>query len=407
MDINMAIKPKGLLEALIRIAAFLVVASIFLYPETANVYLKQGSRIVFVLLVILYMVSKHIKIDRKYFIWAFSFSFLCFLNCLFAEYKDPAVSNLIIVVQAVWIAFFLVVWLSESGSHKWVFHSVIMCSLIYCIRIIGYIGTINWGERKIGFILGTNVNSIGFRLAVACLFSIYLFYKNSLKRRYIYLLLSIVFVGFILVSGSRRALLLCIIAYVIFSLSQAKDFFKRMRSYLWIFGIITAVYIAINYIPSLYAVIGSRVNHSIASIFSSDAFLDNGRDEMISAGLRLFFERPLFGWGMNNFRYVSGIDHAYSHNNYVELLFAMGLPTFVVYYYIVALCFKARKVFKKRSLDRVLCVTLLTYCLVADMAAANYTSLLSHLFFAIPISMFLYKTRHEENYSSETFQNAD
>jgi O-antigen ligase len=61
----------------------------------------------------------------------------------------------------------------------------------------------------------------------------------------------------------------------------------------------------------------------------------NERAHMIGDGLRLWTEKPLFGWGTDQFRYLSGYQ-TYSHNNYVELLGNNGVVGLALYYAMIA-----------------------------------------------------------------------
>src|SRR5699024_5557929 len=47
------------------------------------------------------------------------------------------------------------------------------------------------------------------------------------------------------------------------------------------------------------------------------------RSRMIEIGIGLFKQRPFFGWGLDQFKYLSGYG-VYSHSNYVEVLVSLG-----------------------------------------------------------------------------------
>ena len=76
----------------------------------------------------------------------------------------------------------------------------------------------------------------------------------QLNEPYYFGIRDLLFVVFSLITGSRRALVLCIIAYVAFSLSQAQNFVKRLKAYVWIAGIITAVFLLVTKIFIMCAV---------------------------------------------------------------------------------------------------------------------------------------------------------
>ncbi len=345
--------------SIISLSVVILIMSIFLIPESSNVVMKYGSRILFFISAFLYMILRRIRVRSAHVLWSIAFSAVCVLNVLFAENRAPAVDVMKTALQAIWIGFFFVYWISDSRRYSFFFHVVLLCSFLYCFRILLYLPTIRWGLRKVSYMLGTNVNSIGFRLAIACLIALYCYYRSKTKSRYIYLLLSLVYTAFILITGSRRAFLLIILAYAVFPLAMSKDLNKRLKAMLVITALVVAIFTLIMKYPPLYSIIGRRLLDALNALFSSEPVMDTGRDAMILRGLRLFLERPFQGWGMGNFRYVSGIDHVYSHNNYVELLFASGIPGFAAYYCWLPLATGGVRSLPKRTAEHTLCVLMI------------------------------------------------
>ena len=383
------LKSFSIITIIISLSVVILVMSIFLIPESSNVVMKYGSRILFLISAFLYMILRRVKVRSAHVLWSIAFSAVCVLNVLFAENRAPALDVMITALQAIWIGFFFVYWISDSRGYSFFFHAVLLCSFLYCVRILQYLPTIRWGLRKVSYMLGTNVNSIGFRLAIACLIALYGYYRSKRKSRYFYLLLSLVYTAFILITGSRRAFLLIILAYALFPLAMSKDLNRRLKALLGITALIIAIFTLIVNYPPLYSIIGRRLLNALSAVFNSKPVMDTGRDAMIRRGLGLFLERPFWGWGMGNFRYVSGIDHVYSHNNYVELLFAAGFPGFAAYYCWLPLAICGVRSLPKRTAEYALCVIMILYSLIADFFAPNYSSLLNHLLFLIPYSALI------------------
>lgn len=61
----------------------------------------------------------------------------------------------------------------------------------------------------------------------------------------------------------------------------------------------------------------------------------SGRTQMMLDGLRIAGENPVFGVGLDNFRYVSGAD-TYAHSTPIELLVSTGIAGAAIYYMIYA-----------------------------------------------------------------------
>lgn len=59
------------------------------------------------------------------------------------------------------------------------------------------------------------------------------------------------------------------------------------------------------------------------------------QSNLMLRGIKMFFERPLLGWGVGGFQQYSLINHGayvYAHSNYVELLADFGIVGLLIYY---------------------------------------------------------------------------
>lgn len=62
----------------------------------------------------------------------------------------------------------------------------------------------------------------------------------------------------------------------------------------------------------------------------------NIRSQMITFGLEMFKENPIWGYGIDNYKILYGVSYyaeAYSHNNLIELLVGVGIVGAFLYYY--------------------------------------------------------------------------
>ena len=71
---------------------------------------------------------------------------------------------------------------------------------------------------------------------------------------------------------------------------------------------------------------------------------DSKRFEFIIEALKVFVENPIFGVGINNFRYYNPIEQTYSHCFYTEVLACTGLGGAVIFVYPIYKA--AKRVFK-------------------------------------------------------------
>lgn len=100
----------------------------------------------------------------------------------------------------------------------------------------------------------------------------------------------------------------------------------------------------------------------------------HGRTEMILAGLDLWSQRPIFGWGFDAFQYVSGYGF-YSHSNHVELLVNQGIVGYGAYLsiFIVAMVNSVRVT--RQTKNRLALITML-YALIGVLLAAGFSSVI-------------------------------
>jgi len=103
---------------------------------------------------------------------------------------------------------------------------------------------------------------------------------------------------------------------------------------------------------------------------------------MIQEGLRGWLKSPIFGHGIDSFRYFSQYG-TYSHNNYVELLYSTGIIGTSVYYgYSLILTYK---LFKSKSANNIkwllvmLCIAIFFY----DYGAISYYIIVQQIFLAM------------------------
>lgn len=120
-----------------------------------------------------------------------------------------------------------------------------------------------------------------------------------------------------------------------------------MFSFLFLFFAIIFYVLMMN-IKFLYDNIGHRFE-GLFNIFNDVTETDGStsiRINMIIKGLNFFTNKPLFGYGLDNYQIIYGLETGtivYSHNNYVEMLVNLGLIGFMLYYVFFILILKLLK----------------------------------------------------------------
>lgn len=370
-----------------RIASTFLMISIFGLPDITRIsYVSRG---VFVLAFLVFCVKSSGIMELKYASWAMILSMWGALNCLFSYSQSTTVSTFLTMLQAVWIGCFEYNWLRKSKRYSEVVLSIVAGGLILCVRLFRNIDYTRWGTRKIGTMLGVNVNALSFRIVICFVLLLALTYAIKERRvlRTCGMVLCMLFVFFIVIMGSRRALIICFVTTMLIILGYANNFAKTLKGIMIILAAVVGVYILINEIPALNNIIGRRLQSFMTALFRGGDILDDGRGTMINTAIELFFQRPIFGWGMGTFRLISGIDNAYSHNTYVELLYTTGFPGVFFYYSILIVVIIKLKGLRKRNSSRILCIALLATMLMSDFVAVNYSSIVNHILIALMMGL--------------------
>lgn len=229
-----------------------------------------------------------------------------------------------------------------------------------------------WGSLRLRESGSVNPNVLAICDAVSILLLVVDKDKEREKR---YLQIAILTL-FCLLAGTRKAILglICGLAIYSFLSAQQKASIKIIR----IFGILTVTYFLLMEIPILYELIGSRFE-SLFLMASGE--VGDGSSEVrryfIELGWQHFLKRPLTGNGVDCFRVLPGAYGTYSHCNYIELLFGVGMIGLIIYYlpHIIILWKSVKSVIKKQQQQNsIIAISIIIMLLLFDVALVSYYS---------------------------------
>ena len=138
-----------------------------------------------------------------------------------------------------------------------------------------------------------------------------------------------------------------------------------------------AIY-AIMEIPVLYELIGVRIETMLAGFQGGGKSVSDAstlqRIAFTEYGLEQILKRPLLGYGPNSFIYMYGKSHpdswiAYSHNNFIEIAFSIGIIGLIIYYYIYIVTLKTLWKHYKKQTDN---FALLLFSLLIGIMTIHY-----------------------------------
>lgn len=366
----------------------IAIMSAFLFPDIRM--LTYIGRIGIVLYFIAQIFYNRYCNNRFYFLWVCTLSFVIILNLMFTVNFQETLDMSISMVTAVWAAFSLMEMMQSKDDLNWLCKCIIVCEFLFCIRLFSNINFATWGTRKVGTMMGMNVNSIGIRCVFAIVLCLYCIYKNKGGRgQFLYYTAFAVMLGAIFVTGSRRALLLSCISIAIFMIRNSNSPLKMLRTIALIVVGLWLIYYLITTIPELYSIIGARMQNFITGFMAGDSTaFDDGRDAMAKRAIELFWMRPIRGWGIGTFSEISGYNIAYCHNNYAELLYTTGVFGFLVFYSYIPKAISTKNSIKTHFHEYNLFLCIVIVLLLSDFAAVNCTTFFTQIFIGLLLTLY-------------------
>lgn len=179
----------------------------------------------------------------------------------------------------------------------------------------------------------------------------------------------------LILAGTRKAILGLLIGSILVFLMRGRK--QLVLKYLKIGALLILGYLIIMKTSWGYDLAGNRIE-TLFALFKSGETDGSSAMRMIyiQLGWRHFLESPLFGKGIDCFRTVSGSYGTYSHCNYIELLFGVGVLGTAIYYipHISFLVnFLKKNVFHDKY-NAVLAVAIVVVLLFFDVAWVSYYS---------------------------------
>lgn len=334
-----------------RIKLFSVEIPLFIYVLTVIVFSFHSENYIIsyfcgILLGIWFVVDKVIRKEfvfvgfTVYHILFLGFILVCAVNLLI----DPFGLERFYTLLQIFILSIIVtdIVIARKGLSAIKYAVIIGC--IYACSNVGFgqLQPIYSSQmERVGSTL-ENPNAFALALIVGMVFLFYeiLLEKSRFKRIRNFISIGLMFwFGYYIIyfTGSRKGILLLFILNLMFFaylLIYSKVRSKALTLLLFpiiesliILGIYNSPYF--NRIRNLFIVLsGGNVLEGSVDV----------RTAMLGRALDLWAQKPLFGWGIDQFRVVSGFN-TYSHNNFSEILVNSGIFGFISYYGIFALLF--------------------------------------------------------------------
>ncbi|MBP5526036.1 MAG: O-antigen ligase family protein [Paludibacteraceae bacterium] len=328
-------------------------------------------------LFILYSIKKCFDLrylkTSKIFLFYLLFCFFCWFNIHSGHALSVSTAEFMlnVVLRNFLTLFFLFQYLSRLNTikvKKLLLVSFVIASIVLLIENYHITGSIIIRGGKSG--INGNEQAVNNAIILG-----WILFEWNYRKEKNYILIGIL-LFFIILAGTRKAILSIVLIGTIGFILENPN--KILGNSIKIsFGVVF-IFFVLFYVPFIYDIIGHRFE-SLFSIFddTNTTELDSSaetRQHFIDIGLTYILHNPWNGYGIDCFREIPGSFNTYSHNNYVELLFGVGIPGMISFYlmYLYTLLISIKKYFIDRSKSLILGISILVTCLFADYAMVSY-----------------------------------
>lgn len=305
-----------------------VIADSVLGDDAEFYIISRGIMLIFFAGMLFRIMSHGGKIQTsRSLLLPFAFLLYMTLSLIWSYNRELAFAQYITEIQLFILFFFTYYCMREEGKIEDYLWAVYISGFLMAAYALykyggfsGYTSIMQTGRRLGGEI--ANENTYGLVFANASLIALYL---AIMKGRKIHYLSLGIFLFFGFSSGSKKFIFLVAAGVVGIALIH----FGWRRIYKTLIGSAVLLYAGTW---ALQLPMFSTINKRFQSYISGNLNVsDAARNNMASFGIGLFKERPILGYGLNNYRnfYYTG---QYSHNNFVELLACLGAVGFVLFY---------------------------------------------------------------------------
>lgn len=309
--------------------------------------LIQASRLLLVAIyAVIIFADRSMKLSN-YSLWLIVFAAYSVFSCAYASNTSIAVSgastsiiNAITIISFVGLCF-------EIRDHD------IRLILMKCLAIIPLVlGVYIFGKYGIFCFANSrylveehffNSNTLGMHSAIGAIIGFWFLTQKQCKQnhRWFYYASTAANTLFVIFTASRKSIIIIVLAMIFYYLFQSKTPLKFIGKTVVIGVAIVLIWLALTNISFFYNLGGQRIEQMLNGFMEEDQGDGSTtfRLELIQWGLDWFKQKPIFGYGADNYRVLvgrmntwAGTSGTYAHNNYIEIMVDLGLVGLVLYY---------------------------------------------------------------------------
>lgn len=359
-------------------------------------------------LIILIVTNNHAsKVVVLPFVWYLFFALMMlFLNVFRVDFNNPTNLNYLrTLVNSLLFILIACYSIKNKNDIDVFFKSFAIFGVVICLMLIpSTLFLISMGGGRLGQDVEIESNeflnnaiNLGYVLMLINICQFYGAIKSDSKGIKLLFVLLFSFSFFLmLLCGTRKSLLGCMICYSLFVYYRNKNNIPK----LFIYSIVAlialfALFKLLMSVEFLYNAIGCRLEGLFSFVNPNyDAQVDAStetRDELINKSKQIFVDHPIIGVGIQESqRILAPVSHP--HNNYYTCLIFGGLLVFFSYYwYHIRVLYMYLRIKRKDVLDVVL-LCLLFALLFQDYSATTYNIIYFPTFLTVLYLNLVYKS---------------
>lgn len=392
---------------------FLYVLSVIIFSYSAEYY--QLSNLVGFTLVTTYLIEKFVK-DKDLLLGVTVFHaifFIFIIICTSSLLIEISGYKRVYTIYQLFILSIIVADIIVDRRSIWpIKFSIIIGGIYACLIVPKQLAMLSYGEEvpRIGSTLGNpNVFSLTLILGIIFLFHNLLFptkrWPKISKALSVILILFFSF-NIIFYTGSRKGMFLLLALSLIYSIYAFKN--TRIRGKVCLLFAFPSLQLFL-----FFTIIRSEHFNRFRNFFllATGGTVSEGsintRIGMVYRSIQLWNKKPIFGWGIDQYKNISGFGK-YSHNNYSEILVNNGLIGFLTYYLLfVLLIFSSLYIYKNKSQNVGFWLfSILILLIINDFGAVSYYSKLYWIALSTIFGVIKLQQKNENAVSSSS-QNSD
>lgn len=339
---------------------------------------------------IVYAFYKDFKISMKSNTadkWMLGFLLISSLSVFYAANREATIDSLKTLIVMFFVCFLISKDIYEKKDLRELLWTTFFSLLIVAVYLYLYVdfnlfALTRIGEANTG---RWNANDIGIMTSIGILIAIMLF-RDTNRLMKLLLIFSIPFLLYLdIMAASRKAILMLVICLC--GMRILNNPTKIVKNILFItVGVCLTMYLIFE-VPFFYELIGWRMEGMVALLRGEPTVADSSsitRAMMLNSAMQTFYDNPIFGVGMNNFRFFNIVRVTYAHNNFVEIAADLGILGLTAYYWIFLYIIKNYlKKYKLHDEMRDFLFVIIMVYLMNHMALVTITDMLQCIFICL------------------------